>query len=293
MGRVVKNASLSREPYLLNVPAQAAVPSPNGHADEGVILADTPVVAPVKRPPPRPASPTIDWEALRAEAAALIDGAAEHAQTLVGEAGARAKALVQEAVGRANAVTQAAHNEGFETGREAGRSAADQEMNEMLVTMRGLVDMARAERHKIVESAEPEIVKLAMGIAERVLHKQVGLDRDVVVEMAKAAIGRLLEREIVTVRVNPADLERMREHRDDVLALGDVKHMRIIEDQRVDRGGVIVETESGSVDANISTQVEEARRILRIEDEVVIAPDPNGTLETGNVESGLESAAAT
>ncbi len=277
MGRVVKNASLSQEQYVLNVPtAPSAAASNNGHAPEGVVVGAP--IAQAPKTPVAPPTPSIDWDALRAEAASIIDEAAERAQSLVSDAGARSKTIVEEAVAQRSAVSQAAHNQGFEAGREAGRHAADQEMNEMVVTMRGLVDMARAERHKIIESAEPHIVKLAMGIAERIVHKAVDVDRDIVVEMTKAAIQRLLEREVVTVRVHPADLERMKEHRDDVLALGDVKHMRIIEDQRVDRGGVIVETDSGSVDAKIATQLDEARRVLHIEDDVVVAPVEGGAL---------------
>ena len=116
-------------------------------------------------------------------------------------------------------------------------------MNDMLATMRELLEMARVERRKLIEDAEPELVRLALGIAERVLHQQVALDRGVVVEMAKTAIGRLIERDGVTVRVNPADLERMREHRDALVAIGDIRNLRVVEDQRVDRGGVVVETE--------------------------------------------------
>jgi flagellar assembly protein FliH len=142
----------------------------------------------------------------------------------------------------------------------------------MVATMRNLVDMARAERHKIMEDAEPELVRLSIGIAERVLHQQIALDRNVVVEMARIAIARLVERESVTVRVNPGDLERMREHRDDFLSSGDIRNFRVIEDQRVDRGGVVVETDGGTIDARIGTQMNEAKRVLHIEDEVVVQP---------------------
>jgi flagellar assembly protein FliH len=145
-------------------------------------------------------------------------------------------------------------------------------MADMIAAIHNLVDMARAERHKLIETAEPELVRLAMGIAERVLHQNIALDRGVVVEMAKIAIGRLVDRESVTVRVNPADVERMREHRDDFLNAGDIKNFRILEDQRVDRGGVIVETDGGTIDARISTQLGEAKRVLHIEDDVIVKP---------------------
>jgi flagellar assembly protein FliH len=121
-----------------------------------------------------------------------------------------------------------------------------------------------------MESAEPELVRLAVGIAERVLHQQIALDRGVVVEMAKVAIARLVEKESVTVRVNPGDLERMREHRDELLDSGEIKNFRVVEDQRVDRGGVVVETDGGTIDARISTQLNEAKRVLHIEDEVIV-----------------------
>jgi flagellar assembly protein FliH len=103
--------------------------------------------------------------------------------------------------------------------------------------------------------------------------------------MARVAIGRLVEKESVTVRVNPGDLERMREHRDELLSNGEIKNFRVIEDQRVDRGGVVVETDGGTIDARISTQVNEARRVLHIEDEVVVTPAANG-------ESSLRAARA-
>ena len=74
------------------------------------------------------------------------------------------------------------------------------------------------------------------------------------------------------MRVNPGDLERMREHRDELLNDGEIKNFRIIEDQRVDRGGVVVETDGGTIDARISTQVNEAKRVLHIEDDVIVQP---------------------
>ncbi|HEY6235072.1 MAG TPA: FliH/SctL family protein, partial [Candidatus Elarobacter sp.] len=178
---------------------------------------------------------------------------------------------------RADAIAQDARGRGHDEGFNAGRAAADAEMDDMLVTMRGLLEMAKIERHKLIEEAEPELVRLALGIAERVLHQQVALDRGVVVEMAKTAIARLIERDTVTVRVNPADLERMREHRDDLMALGDIRNLRLLEDKRVDRGGVIVETDAGTIDARVRTQLDEARKILHIEDDVVVEPAPAET----------------
>ncbi len=60
--------------------------------------------------------------------------------------------------------------------------------------MRGLHrNGATAERHKIIEAAEPELVRLAMAIAERIVHQQIAIDPNVVVENVRSAITRLVE----------------------------------------------------------------------------------------------------
>ena len=284
MGRVVKGARFRDERYALEVP-EIAVPviveavhvaddfaseDEFGFGDSAFgdgLLADVPLAT-------APHEPDVDFDAIRLQAQAVLDEAERDAEAVLTDAHDRAVALVEDAAARADTITQDARRRGHDEGFEAGRAAADAEMNDMLVTMRGLLEMARVERHKLIEEAEPELVRLALGIAERVLHQQVALDRSVVVEMAKTAIARLIERDSVTVRVNPADLERMREHRDDLMAIGDIRNLRLLEDKRVDRGGVVVETDAGTIDARIGTQLDEARKILHIEDDVIVEPAP-------------------
>jgi flagellar assembly protein FliH len=271
MGRVVKNARVNSQRYQVGVPKIET----NGvhHDDDELYFAPLPEPsAPSTVPDFMLAPAPVDVDEIARQAHQLVATAEERARALLDDAHARAQALVADASTRADALVEAtkahAHNDGY----AEGTAAADREMSEMMATMRNLVDMARVERHKLIEDAEPELVRLAVGIAERVLHQQIALDRGVVVEMAKVAIARLVDRESVTVRVNPGDLERMREHRDEFLSGGDIKNFRVIEDQRVDRGGVVVETDGGTIDAKISTQVGEAKRVLHIEDDVIVEP---------------------
>ncbi len=90
-----------------------------------------------------------------------------------------------------------------------------------------------------------------MAIAERIVHERTRSNPNVVVENVRQALTRLVGREVVTLRVNPGDLDTIREHRDEIVAANDVEHLRVVEDQRVDRGGVIVETDAGTIDAKI------------------------------------------
>jgi flagellar assembly protein FliH len=267
MGRVVKNARVNAQRYQVSVPLVERQPG-----DDELAPYSLNGVEPEPLELPSPQSPPIDVDAIAKEARRLMDSAEQHARALLQDAFERASKLLSDAERRGDAQAESAAAEARAAGHAEASAAVDRDMADMMTTMRNLVDMARVERHKLMESAEPELVRLAVGIAERVLHQQIALDRGVVVEMAKVAIARLVEKESVTVRVNPGDLERMREHRDELLDSGEIKNFRVVEDQRVDRGGVVVETDGGTIDARISTQLNEAKRVLHIEDEVIVPP---------------------
>lgn len=275
MGRVVKGAHVTQQAY------QIKPPSPNGHRlPSPASYDDDPFFAQMHAAPPAASHPVpdVNMDAVRAEAAQLIDDASADAQRLLEDARARAMALVDDAEQRAAQIEAAAKSAGFEQGVNDGRAAAQAEMDEMIETMRGLIDMARIERHKIIEGAEPEIVRLSVAIAERILHAHVALDPTTVLDMTRSAITRLVNRETVTVRVNPSDIELMREHRDQLMMMNDIDNMRLIEDQRVDRGGVVIETEAGTIDAKVTTQLREVRRLMAVEDPITVSPSSDAPL---------------
>lgn len=264
LGKVVKGARVTGQTYHIK-----PRPAPADLRSEFTAPFGDHFTAPES---PAEPSPQVDPDALREEAAKLIDEASADAAALLHEARARAASLIDEAQRHAGEIEAQAKAEGFNQGVGDGRAAASAEMDDMLETMRGLIEMARAERHKIVEGAEPEIVRLSVTIAERILASHVALEPGTVIEMARSAITRLVNRETVTVRVNPADIEMMRSHRDQIMSMNDIDNMRIIEDQRVDRGGVVLETEAGTIDAKVSTQLREVRRLLAVDEPLSVAP---------------------
>jgi flagellar assembly protein FliH len=270
LGKIVRGARVAQDAYVLKPPAAPPAAAPVYFPIEP----DAEVFAPALSPQ----EPEIDFEALRAEAAAIIDGAGRDAEALLRDAQQRAEALIADAQARVTQIEMQAHDGGFERGMTDGRASAQAEMDEMLETMRGLIEMARIERHKIIEGAEPEIVRLATAIAERILHKHVAVDASTVHDMTRNAITRIVSRENVTVRVNPADIESMRENREQLMMFNDIEHLRLIEDQRVDRGGVVIETEAGTIDAKVSTQLREVRRLLAVEEPLQLASSPDEEL---------------
>lgn len=269
MGKIVKGAKLVKEAYVLVVPEIQPEPEPIASPDfdafgmPGDDLAfDDTMFEGNGRIHAQLVEPEIDFEQVRADARALIDKASADGEAILRDAAARAKQMVEQATERVQEIEAQARARGHEEGVAAGRAAGYAELEEDVAAMHELVENARAQRNEVIETAEPELVRLAMAVAERVVNDHVAIDGNVVLENVRHALTRLVGREVVTLRVNPADAEVLRMYREATAASNDVEHLRIIEDQRVDRGGVVIETDSGTIDAKISTQLREARRAL-------------------------------
>jgi flagellar assembly protein FliH len=269
MGKIVRGAHFADEAYVVAVPDAPAPDAPDGaELDEQFATSADPFEHAAADPlfdstaPAPPREPAIDWNEVRFSARTIVEDAATASEAMLNDAARRASELLEQAHASVAALESDARAKGHEEGTNAGRVAIETQLADGVANLHAVVEEARAQRRQIFESAEPELVKLAMAIAERIVHEQISVDPNVVLENVRQSLTRLIGREVVTLRVNPADLDIIRQHREAIVASNDVEHLRIVEDQRVDRGGVVVETDAGTIDAKISTQIQEARRTL-------------------------------
>jgi type III secretion protein L len=60
---------------------------------------------------------------------------------------------------------------------------------------------------------------------------------------------------MLTVRVSNADLSRLEEMRESINALGRAQYIDFVADQAIVKGGCIIESASGTIDARLETQL--------------------------------------
>jgi flagellar assembly protein FliH len=158
---------------------------------------------------------------------------------------------------------------GLEKGYAQGREEATRACHNMLeehkralsAAVSELVQEIESQRGRVMTEARDEIVDLALAVAGRILKEEVTSRRDVVMNIVKDALKRVVDKDLVRIRVNTADLETVKSHRDEIVALVDgIRSLEIVEDRRVGPGGAVVETNAGRVDARIETQLDEIRR---------------------------------
>jgi flagellar assembly protein FliH len=102
-----------------------------------------------------------------------------------------------------------------------------------------------------------------MDIAEKVVAAAIEVEPERVLDVVRGALRAIVERERLVIQVNPQDLEIVREGLDELTgALGGIEHVEVQEERRVQRGGAVVRTAVGELDANIRTKLDRAREAV-------------------------------
>jgi flagellar assembly protein FliH len=192
--------------------------------------------------------------------------AEEEALKRIKEAEAKVGALESEASNRLAAVEKEAFRKGFDEGRESGYREGVDEVQRLIDRLHVILDKSMDKRAEILQETESEVVELVLIIARKVIKVISENQKNVVVSNVVQALKKLKSRGDVIIRVNIADLRLTSEHTKDFVSIAEgVKNITVIEDTQVDRGGCIIETDFGQIDARISSQLHEIEeRILDV-----------------------------
>ncbi|MGH2949738.1 MAG: FliH/SctL family protein, partial [Solirubrobacteraceae bacterium] len=148
-------------------------------------------------------------------------------------------------------------------GLREGREEALAALAPATAALEQAVDAMRAEQFVRAELLESHAVDLALFLAERVLGGALAVEPARVVEAVRGALRGIVERERVTVLVHPEDLELVRDAMDGMRAgLGGIEHCEVQAERRVSRGGAVVRTPDGDVDARVETKLQRAREVI-------------------------------
>ncbi|HEY6759729.1 MAG TPA: FliH/SctL family protein [Baekduia sp.] len=164
------------------------------------------------------------------------------------------------------AEVEAARAAGHEAGFQAGLAEAQAHMAAGIAAVQAAVDAVGAERERVAAAVEVAAVDLALRIAEQAVGAQIAARPETVVEVVRGALRRLVERERVSILVNPEDLELVRQASETLASeLGGMESCDVQAERRVARGGAIVRTVEGEVDATLPTKLARAREAVEEE----------------------------
>lgn len=181
---------------------------------------------------------------------------------------AEAEQILADARKTSAAICAAAEEEGysagFKRGHREGAEKAEHELarvvEECREELRRLTETIIEERNAFLRELEPQAVEFAWEMARRVVKEEVFANPRVVVATIEGAFRRLNEGRVKRIAIHPIDMDEVHEARPYLQKLLEgIETLEIREDRRVEQGGCLVHTESGTLDAQIETQFEQIR----------------------------------
>jgi flagellar assembly protein FliH len=158
----------------------------------------------------------------------------------------------------------------FESGRERGRQEGRQAEHEAQAAAHAAAEQERArqgahliesftqERDRFLHEVEHEVVKLALAVAARILRREAQMDPLLLTGAVRVALGQLSGSTQARLRVPPAELGLWSEAIALLPNLAVKPTVLVGEGMRL--GDCVIETELGTVDLGIRSQLGEIER---------------------------------
>jgi flagellar assembly protein FliH len=162
---------------------------------------------------------------------------------------------------------EAGMREGIAKGeREGGKKAKadfDMQISLLQTKIASFLETLEKSKKKIYADSHDVLLKLSFELTKKIVHAECVTNPDVVLNVIKKSISYIADREKIIVRVAKDDFENASANKDFWLPVGErIESVRVECDERIDKGGCIVESNSGIADARLNVQMEELKNLV-------------------------------
>ena len=151
-----------------------------------------------------------------------------------------------------------AFNEGLKAGEAKAREDIDKALNnklELLTASIQKLDGSAGEFEKALEGVKSELLNAALDISKEVIQIELSENSAQVAKtLSDELIKELQSASKITLKVNPKDHSAIVEH------VGKLEHVEVLPESAVSQGGVIVLSDAGNIDAQISKRFERVKK---------------------------------
>lgn len=192
--------------------------------------------------------------------------AEKEAEKIIQDAKDQAAKILEQANSEKSEVSRKSYKEGYDKGHEDGFNTGKDEVSRLVDRTHKILEAVMSRREEILSETEQQIVELVILMTRKVVKVLSESQKSVVMANVLQALKKVKGRGKVTIRVNLADVKLTTEHiQDFIRQVENVEGITVLEDSTVEKGGCIVETDFGAIDARIQSQLSELEnKILEI-----------------------------
>lgn len=192
------------------------------------------------------------------EASVIKSDAQSQADEIIANAKSEAEKIIQDARLEEQKIKADAKQDGFRQGHDDGYSAGESEIERLVERLRKMVEALMLRREEILKETEQQIVELVILMTRKVVKIISETQKTAIMSNVLAALKKVKSRGNVILHVNLEDLKLASANADEFIKrVENIQGITVVEDSTVEKGGCVVETDFGAIDARISSQLSE------------------------------------
>ncbi len=189
---------------------------------------------------------------------------------------------------------QSGYDHGFSDGQEATIAIYENEINlfkDRIFSIESVIENLRNSFFKEIKKFEEKLIETAIIVSEHILEHEIAIDDNIIIATIKKSLEELQDEKIFQIHINPSDYEILTKLKSKLFTNQSIlENVEIIKDTQIDKGGAVLISESGTIDARISSQLNKIKETLQesllLEDESDYQVDnietSHSTLEPNN-----------
>lgn len=156
-----------------------------------------------------------------------------------------------------------AHAEGYAQGRAQGHQDGLERTTAAALAMGEALRELHETCGQMADEIERDAVELALALASKLVAGALEAQPERVIDVVRGALRRVADRRRIVVLVDPEDMEVVSGAVGELQAqAGGIELCDVQADRRVGRGGAVVRTAEGEIDATVETQLQQARELM-------------------------------
>lgn len=148
-----------------------------------------------------------------------------------------------------------AYEKGFEQGQRDGLALEKRKIEEIRKQIEDMFVSLRDLKPRIYSEAEEELLKLTMLISKKVIGEEIKSNSGIIGNTIKSAMKFLTDKRKVRIILNPDDMDEVKKLLLDLSMITKGDYFELSEDKAISRGGCILETGFGKINACIEDQL--------------------------------------
>jgi flagellar assembly protein FliH len=165
-------------------------------------------------------------------------------------------------------VYEKGHTDGFSKGEAAAYEKARNEYNASLDELQKktheMCVALEASKKAVYSGASEILLALSFEFVKKILHAEVTGNREILLSVLQKALSYIADKDRLIIKVAKDDMETVSGRKDYWMPVGEhLESIIIEEDERIEKGGCIVESNSGIIDARLGVQFEELKEVVQ------------------------------